>query len=423
MPLERIEDKKITILTISDSVLSPSGVGTQAGYIFKHLVETGRYKVISLGGALKHMDYTPVKIEPYGDDWVQFPIDGYGNQEIIRSMLQFHKPDILWFMTDPRFYEWLWDIEDEVRPNVPMVYYHVWDNYPYPKYNKPFYDSTDVVVSISKLTDDVVKTLSPDVPCLYIPHSVDFNFFKKQPDNVVESFKKEHFKDERMLFFFNSRNARRKNTGSLIWWFKEFLDEVGHDKARLLLHTDPKDPNGPNLEAIVHELGLTNGEVMFSTAKLPPNELALLYNAADCTINISDAEGFGLSCMESLACETPAIVTMTGGLQEQITDGKEWFGCGIEPASKSVIGSQQVPYIYEDRISKEDFIQALKKMLNLSKEERDMLGKKGRQHLEKNYNAKTLLPKWDELFTTLHNEKGSWENRKGYERWTLKEIK
>ena len=53
--------------------------------------------------------------------------------------------DILWFMTDPRFYQWLWQIENEIRQNVPMVYYHVWDNYPYPKFNKVYYDSNLLV--------------------------------------------------------------------------------------------------------------------------------------------------------------------------------------------------------------------------------------------------------------------------------------
>ena len=88
-----------------------------------------------------------------------------------------------------------------------------------------------------------------------------------------------------------------------------------------------------------------------------------MYNIADCTLNISDAEGFGLATLESLSCQTPIIVNMTGGLQEQVTDGDDWFGIGIEPASKAIIGSQSVPYIYEDRISKEDFKAALHKSI------------------------------------------------------------
>ena len=54
--------------------------------------------------------------------------------------MQKERPDVLWFMTDPRFYGWLWEIENEVRTHMPMVYYHVWDNYPYPHFNKPYYD-------------------------------------------------------------------------------------------------------------------------------------------------------------------------------------------------------------------------------------------------------------------------------------------
>ena len=45
---------KIKILTISDMPLSPSGVGTQTKYVIESLLKTGKYQVISLGGAIKH---------------------------------------------------------------------------------------------------------------------------------------------------------------------------------------------------------------------------------------------------------------------------------------------------------------------------------------------------------------------------------
>jgi len=103
--------KKIKILVISDHPLSPSGVGTQTKYFIEALLKTGKYQFICLGGAIKHRNYSPQKVEPWGEDWKIFPIDGYGNDEIIRSVLQKERPDILWFMTDPRFYGWLWEIE------------------------------------------------------------------------------------------------------------------------------------------------------------------------------------------------------------------------------------------------------------------------------------------------------------------------
>ena len=359
---DKLTDKKIKILTISDHPFSPSGVGTQTRYILESLLKTGKYSVISLGGAVKHEQYNPQKTKEHGDDWIVLPVDGYGDQNLVRAVLRDHKPDMIRFMTDPRFFTWLWDMEDEIRSNVPMIYYHVWDNKPYPYFNKNYYASTDVVCTISKVTDDIVRTVSPDTECQRIPHVANPDVFKKTPKDIIEKFKKQSGLDGRFLVFWNSRNARRKMSGSLIWWFKDFLDEVGHDKARLLMHTDPKDKHGQDLEKIITELGLTNGEVMFSTKKLPPPELNIFYNAADVTCGISDAEGFGLSTFESLAAGTPIIVSMTGGLQEQVPDGENWFEVGIEPASKAIISPKSVPLIYEDRITRQCFISSSKGM-------------------------------------------------------------
>jgi glycosyltransferase involved in cell wall biosynthesis len=147
-----------------------------------------------------------------------------------------------------------------------------------------------------------------------------------------------------------------------------------------------------------------------------------MYNIADCTINISDAEGFGLATLESLACETPILVNMTGGLQEQVTDGKEWFGIGLEPASKAIIGSQQVPYIYEDRVSKEDFIQALRDIFNMTPGQRKLLGHKGKQHVVTNYNFENYQKQWIKMMDSIIEKYGSWENRKFYKPWAFSEI-
>jgi glycosyltransferase involved in cell wall biosynthesis len=419
-------DKKIKVLTISDHPLMPSGVATQTKYFIEGLLKTGKYTVISLGGAIKHQNYQPMRTEEWKEDWTIFPVDGFGDPNIIRSLIRSEKPDILWFMTDPRFYGWLWNIANEIRPLVPMVYYHVWDNYPYPKFNKSFYDSNDVIVTISKVTDDIVRTVSPEIECHYIPHAIDPNLFFPISEDEIKRARKAHFpniKDDTMIVFWNSRNARRKQPGAIIWWFKEFLDKVGKNKAILLMHTNPKDPNGPDLEAIIRELGLDDGRVLFSNQGVHPEHLRLMYNMADVTVSASDAEGFGLSTLESLNCGTPIIVPRTGGLQEQVTDGKDVFGVMIEPAAQYVIGSQEVPYIYEDKISGEDFKQALYKIWSMPRSARKRLGAAGREHALKNYNFDDYQRKWDELFTNIYEERGSWENRKQYDCWTLKEVK
>ena len=268
---------------------------------------------------------------------------------------------------------------------------------------KKWYDSNDYIATISKVTSNCVREVSPDVEERYIPHAVDPNIFRPTK-TIQEQYEINKVKSQinnlgdKFVFFWNNRNARRKQSGSLIFWFKKFLDKVGHDKASLILHTEPGDPHGQPLDYLAEHLGLNQGQLIFSTKKMPPNELAKLYNLADCTINISDAEGFGLGTLESLSCGTPIIVNMTGGLQEQVTDGKQWFGIGIEPSSKSVIGSQQVPYIHEDRINEDDFINAMCKMLEMSDREREDMGSRGREHVIENYN----FSKFTTLITINH---------------------
>ena len=152
--------EKIKVLVLADSPLAPSGVAGQTRYMIEGLLKTGRYQFVNMGGAIRHPDYTPIRVEEYGDDWIIYPVDGYGTQDQLRSFIQSFKPDVVWIMTDPRFWGWLWQIENEIRSVCSLVYYHVWDNYPYPKFNRPYYLSNDLVATISKVSDDIVKVVS-----------------------------------------------------------------------------------------------------------------------------------------------------------------------------------------------------------------------------------------------------------------------
>ena len=130
-------------------------------------------------------------------------------------------------MTDPRFWGWLWAIEHEIRPLCPMIYYHVWDNYPLPTYNRSAYLSNDQIVTISKVTDDIVKQVAPEVERTYLPHAVNTDVFKPLKDDEVSVLRSENMPDvasDKVIFFWNNRNARRKQSGTLIHWFKKFLD-------------------------------------------------------------------------------------------------------------------------------------------------------------------------------------------------------
>ena len=166
---------------MGDHPLAPTGVGIQSRNMIEALLRTGKFSVVSLGGAISNPNQTPQQSEEFGEDWKIYPVEGYGTQEIVRSVIRLERPDILWLMTDPRYWEFLWQIEDEIRPLMPIVYYHVWDNYPAPEFNRKFYNSNDVIVSISKVTADVVEKVAPEVEHHYLPHSVDTEVYKRLP--------------------------------------------------------------------------------------------------------------------------------------------------------------------------------------------------------------------------------------------------
>ena len=292
--------KKIKILCISDHPYAFSGVAIETKNMVEGLLDTGRFQFVCLGGAVKHSDYRPQKFDKYGDDLLIIPVNGYGDPDTWRTLCRQYKPDILWMISDPRLHGPLWLMANELRANVPLVYYHVWDNYPVPYYNKQWYLSNDVICTISKLTDDIVSKVTPEVERHYVPHSVNLDVFKPLPKDLMKSFKEKSLGEknkDKFVVFWDNRNARRKQSGTLVFWFDKFLDLVGRDKALLLMHTDTKDVHGQDLDHIAEHLSLTNGEVMFSREKLPDEMMNQLYNLADVTVTISDAEGHG-RCLE-----------------------------------------------------------------------------------------------------------------------------
>lgn len=420
---------KIKILTLSDHPLHLSGVGTQTRYFCESLLKSGDFKIYSLGGAKVHSSMDILKIDPYGEDWTIHPVKGYGNPEIVRAMVRHFKPDVVWFMTDPRFWGWLVQIEEEIRSLCSLAYYHVWDNYPYPMYNKPFYESIDHIYTISKLTDDIVRNVSPEVGVTYVPHSIPENFYRpldSEEDKIkLKAIRKKNFSDlddNGILFFWNSRNARRKLAGTTVSWMADIINKYGRDKVALLMHTDPNDVHGPNLNEILKLKNLNNGEIKFSPKRAPFDHMNIMYNMSDCLINISDAEGFGLSALEALNAAKPVIATKTGGLQDQVTDGKNVFGALIEPSSQIIVGSQQTPYIYEDRISEKDFKKAVKDIILMPKSKRERMGIKGREHILKNFNFDEFQKTWVCEMKSLVEKNGRWGQRKDFKAWEIIDL-
>ena len=59
--------------------------------------------------------------------------------------------------TDPRYFMHIWNMEQEIRKKIPITYLNIWDDYPAPMYNKPYYEACDLLMGISKQTVNINK--------------------------------------------------------------------------------------------------------------------------------------------------------------------------------------------------------------------------------------------------------------------------
>ena len=359
------------------------------------LIEKKSWSFRQFGAALKHADYETIVVN---DDFIIKPIDGFGNRDLIRVALATEKPDVLFIFTDPRFFIWLFEMEDEIHQVCPIVWWHVWDNYPHPSFNDALYESTDLINCHSHLTYEMVHKKFPE-KTNFIPHAVPDEIFHSISDSEIKEYRSQILGDEKKDYFVGiwvNRNAKRKRPSDVLVSWKLFLDKLeethGHRKACLILHTDPLDHEGPNLFTVSDHLGVSD-TVFFSRDRLEFEKMNVLYCMSDFCLNISYAEGFGLSTLEAMKVGTPIVAVKTGGLTRQVVDHRDNSenGVALSVEFKTLVGSQQVPYIYEDYVSCDTVSDSIMKIYEMSPDERKELSRKVKEYADSEFNIKDTV--------------------------------
>ena len=437
-------DKK-KILLLSDDLRMTSGIATMSKEIVLGTVD--KYDWVQLAAGINHPEVG--KIIDLNEDirnktGIQdanvrlYPYNSYGDIFFLRKLIKDEKPDAILHFTDPHYWQWLYDNEHEIRQQVPILYYHIWDNLPDPIYNRDYYESCDWLGCISKLTYGIVSrvgklttenTWTPlkDWQVSYVPHGINPDVFK--PLEKVSDNTKNFIYDDKeydFVLFFNNRNIRRKQPADVIYAYRLFCDRLTKEQAKkclLLMHTSPIDQNGTDLYAVVDKLCF-DYDVKFVNNKIEAEALNEFYNIADCTINIANNEGFGLATAESIMAGTPIIVNVTGGLQDQcgfdftaddyIEIGSlhdplempkhgEWV-YPVWPAAININGSPVTPYIFDDRVNNNEVADQILSVYLTDKELRKHNGLKGREWALKNISSKVMCDGIsDGIETTLKN--------------------
>ena len=431
--------KKKKILLLSDDMRMTSGVATMSREIVLGTVH--KFDWVQLGAAINHPEFG--KIVDLNNDVREktgvkdasvkiYPNNGYGDIYRLRKLIDEEQPDAILHFTDPHYWQWLYDNEHEIRQRVPIFFYHIWDDLPDPHYNRDYYESCDWLGCISKQTYGIVhrvgksKRESTHKPLSnwqisYVPHGINKDVFKPLEGEDEEVRKYIHGnKEYEFVLFYNNRNIKRKQPSDVIYSYKLFCDTIPKERSEkclLLMHTASVDKNGTDLVAVVNEL-CPDYDVKFTNDKFDQSKLNRIYNMVDCTINIANNEGFGLTTAESLMAGTPIIVNVTGGLQDQcgfkkkgsLINEKEYIKIGslhderiwkdevkhgewVEPVWSTSItlnGSVNTPYIFDDRVNHYDVLKSIYTMWFMGREKRKEIGLKGREFMINNLSSEIM---------------------------------
>ena len=462
--LPKEERKKIMFLC--DDIRMHSGIATMAREIV--LGTSHIFNWVNVGAAVNHPEVGK-RIDLSQDSGNRlnipdasvflYPQNGYGNPDIVRQLLKIEKPDAIFFFTDPRYWEWLFKMENEIRTKVPMVYLNIWDDLPAPMYNESFYESCDTLLAISKQTENINKIVlgdkAKDKIIKYVPHGINENVFKPITEgsehwNSLLETKKRIFngKEYDHIFFFNSRNIRRKCISDLFAAFKVFKDQLleeEKDKVALLLHTQPIDDNGTDLFAVRDMLLGEDPNILFSTERISAESMNLLYNIADVTVLPSSNEGWGLALTESMMAGTMIIANVTGGMQDQMRfedENGNWiefnenfcsnhFGTykkhgkwaiPVFPSNSSIVGSPKTPYIFDDRLDFRDLAKALMQSYKMTKKEKIERGLAGREWVISDESMASSRKMNENIIKYLSQTINNFKPRKNFEFIKIKKL-
>lgn len=315
------------VLLHSNSPKMPTGYGIQTALLATRLRDAGHQVAISV--------YSGHDIGL--DVWEGIPLLPCGSASDPHGVGVLAEHALKWFGGDP-LGGWIIPITDTWILNNPVLaQFNVapWtpvDHYPTPPAVAATLKQLDAVpIAMSRYAQDQLRASGFDP--LYAPLVVDTTVFRP-----VDGAKTQvGFRDDQFVVMINAMNKgvspNRKGFPEAFAAFGQFAKD--HPDAVLYLHTEMSGGHayGINLGDLALSRGVSDHQIRwvdqyaYRCGFIPPENLAVLYSAADVLLAPSRGEGFCVPVIEAQACGTPVIVTDFSAQPELV--GAGWQVGGV----------------------------------------------------------------------------------------------
>jgi glycosyltransferase involved in cell wall biosynthesis len=213
------------------------------------------------------------------------------------------------------------------KPNFKSMVYFPIDSEPRPVDLKilEFFDEVVTYTEYAKRVLTPLTTPTNAKRIKVIPHGCNTKDFYPLSEEEKLKAKLEivgEGNQDKFLFGTVNRNSARKDLGSLILGFATFIRHESKPNAVLYLHCNPQDPAGINIYRLCERVGLRVGVDIIIPKEHNENqgcdnsELNRIYNAFDCFVTTTTAEGFGLTVTEAMATKTLVVCPQHTSLSE-----------------------------------------------------------------------------------------------------------
>ncbi|MAF15513.1 MAG: glycosyl transferase [Marinomonas sp.] len=203
-----------------------------------------------------------------------------------------------------------------------------------------------------------------------LPNPIDTDVFKPLSEREKSDIRlKYSIENDDFIFCFGAIDGRKNHIKGVhlldeaLKVLSDGLPESSRKKVKLI------DFGGDHGEGVIH--GFKNISVGHISN---PKDLASLYSIADCVVVPSMVESFGQVAAEALSCCTPVICFDTSGLKDIVTHAET--GLVAEPFSPKSLAK------------------CMLEMIEMSSEERRIMGELGRKHVESSFSYSVVAEQY-----------------------------